>query len=288
MNLYINQLQKKADFKEAIYSGSVFLDTQLAATRELCGFAKESITAAFDGETDHQSLHKMMAVAEFVSRVTRLKGQFTNSQRVKDLILGFIHEIGLDPREYIFDVPRLRVVPNYNYLHAGVSYAYKPHRDTWYGSVDCQINTWMPVYTIAPEQTMMINAAYFDKPVLNTSKDWSLNDWINNQRHKAKDNLTEEVRVHPVPLGDIDGSSEVRIAGNTGEMLTFSGSHLHGTVPNYTEQTRFSVDFRLMHLDDLLHKRGAPNVDSACPDVGAGFKDYFHAHDFSNFQGIYQ
>ncbi len=43
----------------------------------------------------------------------------------------------------------------------------------------------MPVYTIAPNQTMMINVGHFEKPVLNTSKDWSLNDWINNQRHKT-------------------------------------------------------------------------------------------------------
>ncbi|WP_267269585.1 hypothetical protein [Pseudomonas protegens] len=286
MNLYLNQLRKTADFKEAIYSGDIFLDTDLATAKELCGYAKESITAAFDGETNHQALHTMMPVEEFVSRVTRLKGQFTNSQRVKDLILGFIHEIGIDPRDYIFDVPRLRVVPNYDYLHAGVSYAYKPHRDSWYGSVDCQINTWMPVYTITPDQTMMINPSYFEKPVANTSKDWSLKDWISNQRHKAKDNLTEEVRVHPVPLGEIDDSSELRIAGNSGEMLVFSGSHLHGTVPNRTDRTRFSVDFRLMHLEDLKHNRGAHNVDSACPDVGSGFKDYFHAHDFSNFQGF--
>ncbi|MCU1748348.1 helicase associated domain-containing protein [Pseudomonas sp. 6D_7.1_Bac1] len=286
MNLYINQLQKKADFKEAIYAGDIFLNTELTSAKELCAFAQESITAAFDGETDHHALHRMMPVEDFVALVTRLKGQFTNSQRAKDLIRAFTLEIGVDPQDYIFDVPRVRVVPNYNYLHAGVSYAYKPHRDTWYGSVDCQINTWMPVHTIKPEQTMMINPAYFDVPVKNTSADWSLSEWINTQRHRAKDNLTEERRVHPVPQEEINGASEVRIAGNTGEMLIFSGSHLHGTVPNYTDNTRFSVDFRLMHLDDLKHKRGAINVDSACPDVGAGFKDYFHAHDFSNFQGI--
>lgn len=286
MNLYINQLQKKADFKEAIYAGDIFLNTELASAKELCAFAQESITAAFDGETNHQALHRMMPVEEFVSLVTRLKGQFTNSQRAKDLIRAFTLEIGVDPQDYIFDVPRVRVVPNYNYLHAGVSYAYKPHRDTWYGSVDCQINTWMPVHTIEPEQTMMINPAYFDVPVKNTSADWSLSEWINTQRHRAKDNLTEELRVHPIPQEEINGASEVRIAGNTGEMLIFSGSHLHGTVPNYTDNTRFSVDFRLMHLADLKHKRGAINVDSECPDVGAGFKDYFHAHDFSNFQGI--
>lgn len=288
MNLYINQLQQKADFKEAIYAGDIFLNTQLRAAKELCAFAQESITAAFDGETNHQALHTLMPVEEFVVLVTRLKGQFTNSLRAKELIRSFTDEIGAAPEEFIFDVPRIRVVPNYDYLHAGVSYAYKPHRDTWYGGVDCQINTWMPVYTIQPDQTMMINPAYFDVPVQNTSAQWSLSDWIDVQRQRAKDNVKEEARQHPVPTEAINDASELRIAGNTAEMLVFSGSHLHGTVPNYTQQTRFSVDFRLMHLDDLKHQRGAINVDSACPDVGAGFKDYFHAHDFSNFRGIQQ
>ncbi|WP_166363992.1 hypothetical protein [Pseudomonas akapageensis] len=288
MNLYINQVQNKENFRSAIYAGDIFLNTDLSAAKDLCALAKESITAAFEGETEHQTLHRKMPVETFVELVTRLKGQFTNGPRAKELIRNFIIEIGADPRDYIFDVPRIRVVPNYDYLHAGVSYAYKPHRDTWYGSVDCQINTWMPVYTIEPEQTMMINPGYFTQPVKNSSVDWSLADWINVQRHRAKDNLTEEVRVHPVPLEAIDTSREIRVAGNTGEMLIFSGSHLHGTVPNHTDRTRFSVDFRIMHIEDLKQKRGAPNVDNGCSDVEAGFKDFFHANDFSNFLGVNQ
>jgi ectoine hydroxylase-related dioxygenase (phytanoyl-CoA dioxygenase family) len=118
--------------------------------------------------------------------------------------------------------------------------------------------------------------------------DWSLSDWINVQRPLAKENVTEEVRVHPVPLEDISTSSEIRIAGNTGEILIFSGSHLHGTVANYTEQTRFSIDFRLVHIVDLLHGRGAVNVDSAVQDAEAGYKDFFHVSDFSHFQGVNQ
>lgn len=288
MNLYINQLQKKPDFRNAVYSGDIFLNTDLLAPAQLCAFAKESITAAFDGETNHQALHTLMPVEQFVSLVTRLKGQFTNCLDVKEMIRSFVLEIGADPGDYLFDVPRIRVVPNYNYLHAGVSYAYKPHRDTWYGGSDAQINTWMPVYTIQPDQTMMINPAYFSAPVKNTSADWNLDNWINVQRPLAKDNVTEEVRVHPVPLEDISTASEVRIAANAGEIITFSGSHLHGTVPNYTEQTRFSIDFRLIHIQDLLAGRGANNVDSGVRDSEAGFKELIHVSDFSHFQGVSQ
>jgi hypothetical protein len=286
VNLYLNQIQKKSDFRSAIYAGDIFLSTDLKAPKEICTFAKECITNAFGGETNHQILHTLMPVKEFVGLVSKLKGQFTNSLRSKELIRDFVLEIGGNPAEFILDVPRIRVVPHYDYLHAGVSYAYKPHRDTWYGGVDCQINTWMPVYTIAPNQTMMINPGYFGVPVKNTSKDWSLSNWVNVQRPLAQTNIGEETRVHPVPLDEIASESEIRIAGNTGELLIFSGSHLHGTVPNLTEQTRFSVDFRLMHIEDLKNKRGAVNVDSGCTDVEAGYKDFFHVSDFSNFQGV--
>jgi hypothetical protein len=288
VNLYINQLNKKADFKERVYAGDIFLDTALQAPAELCAFARQSITAAFDGETDHKALHTKMPVTEFIRLVTRLKGQFTNCLDVKEMIRRFALEIGIDPNEYLFDVPRLRVVPNYEYLHAGVSYAYKPHRDTWYGSSQAQINTWMPVYTIEPGQTMMINAGYFAEPVKNSSVDWSLNEWINVQRPLAGSNVTEEVRVHPLPLEEISTASELRIAGNAGEMLTFSGAHLHGTVANHTNETRFSVDFRLLHIADLLSGRGAVNVDSGVKDSEAGYKDLFHLNDFSSFQGVNQ
>jgi len=288
VNLYINQLQKKRDFRDAVYSGDIFLNTDLQAPAQLCAFARQSITAAFDGETNHQALHSMMPVEEFVKLVTRLKGQFTNCLDVKEMIRSFVLEIGADPQDYLFDVPRIRVVPNYNYLHAGVSYAYKPHRDTWYGGSQAQINTWMPVYTIQPDQTMMINPAYFSTPVRNTSPDWNLENWINVQRPAAKDNVTEEVRVHPVPLEEISTTSEVRIAANAGEIITFSGSHLHGTVANFTEQTRFSIDFRLVHIQDLLAGRGANNVDNGVRDSEVGFKDLFHVSDFSSFQGVNQ
>jgi hypothetical protein len=286
VNLYVNQLQRKPDVRTLIYSGDIFVDTDLQAPRDLCTFAATSITAAFDGETDHQALHTMMPVAEFVEQVTALKGQFTNCREVKEMIRDFVLEIGADPEDYLFDVPRIRVVPRYDYLHAGVSYAYEPHRDTWYGAADCQVNTWMPVYAIEPDQTMMINPAYFSTPVRNSSVDWSLEEWITVQRPLASTNLTEEQRVHPVPLEEISTTSEMRIAGTPAALMTFSGAHLHGTVPNHSDRTRFSIDFRLVHIRDLAEGRGAANVDSGAKDVEVGYKDLFHVQDFSQFEGV--
>jgi hypothetical protein len=46
--------------------------------------------------------------------------------------------------------------------------------------------------------------------------------------------------------------------------LVFSGAQLHSSVPNTSGKTRFSIDFRTVHSDDLAQRTGARNVDSAC------------------------
>jgi hypothetical protein len=286
MDLHVNQARNHVSLKDAIYSGAIFLETQLKTAQQLRDFAKHSIAQVLGADADPLALHAQVPVKEFVEIVSRIKGQFTNSTEVKEIIRGFIVELGENPADYLFDVPRMRVVPDYDYLHAGVSYAYKPHRDTWYGSVQCQLNTWMPVFGVTPDQTMSINPEYFSVPVKNSSVDWQLTEWINNERWKASQALTEETRVHPVPLESINTSNELRIGLNGAEMIVFSGAHLHGTVPNRSGETRFSVDFRLMHLEDLKAGRGANNVDNGCRDPEAGFKDYFYADSFHRFQEV--
>jgi hypothetical protein len=286
MDLHINQAQSHGNLRDAIYTGAIFLETQLKTAQQLCELAKDSIAQVLGQGTDPRLVHTLMPVKEFVQVVSRIKGQFTNSAQAKEIIRDFIVELGEKPADYLFDVPRLRVVPHYDYLHAGVSYAYKPHRDTWYGSVQCQLNTWTPVFGVTPDTTMSINPEYFSVPVENSSVDWRLADWINNERWKASQTLNEETRVHPVPLEGINTSNELRIGLNGGEIIVFSGAHLHGTVPNRSGQTRFSTDFRLMHVEDLKAGRGAVNVDNGCSDPEAGFKDYFYADSFNRFQEI--
>jgi hypothetical protein len=281
LSMYVNGSFPKNDFQETIYRGTIWLNTKLDTAQKFCRFADHCAVEAL-GE-DPRSAHKRMPVAEFVSKVGRLKSRFTNDELSKKYIREFLEEIDQDPKDYLFDVPRLRVVPNYDYLHAGVSYAYKPHRDLWYGNPNCQINTWMTVYPIDPSQTMMINPAYFARKIKNSSNVWDLKDWIENQRPRAIQNVTVEERPHPLPLEDIDDSGEIRVAGERAEMLIFSGAHLHGTVPNLGERVRFSIDFRVLNKADLRAGRGATNVDSEAHNVEYGYKDLFNAADLTPY-----
>jgi len=59
--------------------------------------------------------------------------------------------------------------------------------------------------------------------------------------------------------------------------MIFSGAQLHSTVPNTSGRTRFSIDFRTVHVDDVRAHRGAPNVDVRC--TGTTLRDFVRASD---------
>jgi hypothetical protein len=54
---------------------------------------------------------------------------------------------------------------------------------------------------------------------------------------------------------------------------------LHSAVPNTSGKTRFSIDFRTVHFDDVVAKIGAPNIDSA--STGTSLRDFMRGSDFS-------
>jgi hypothetical protein len=286
LNLYVNRIIPGEVFRPLIYSGAMILHTKLESTVEFCAYAQQCVRQAFGDRLDPHLVHTMMPVEEFVQKVSSLKAEFTNSMTSKRHIRNFLDEVEQDSAEYYFDVPRIRVVPHYDYLRAGVSYAYLPHRDTWYGAPACEINTWMPVFPIDTDQTMMINPYYFDRPVKNDSDEWDMKHWVMNERTAATRNIRNEDRRHPVPMEEITTDTEFRVAGGSGDMIVFSGSHLHGTVPNRSGRVRYSIDFRIFHSEDLRRRVGAKNQDGAARNVEFGFRDLLRASDFKPYPEV--
>jgi hypothetical protein len=73
---------------------------------------------------------------------------------------------------------------------------------------------------------------------------------------------------------------QLRIVAPVGGVMIFSAAQLHSTVPNTSGRTRFSIDFRNVHLDDVVAKAGAPNLDSAC--TGTTLRDYLRGTDLAH------
>lgn len=285
--IYLNQTLADSERRRRLFEGDIFVLSGLRTCAAICDHAMETLRAGFATRSP-ETAFRDLPVEEFARIAASVKSRFTNGLRSKELLREFAREIGMDPDEYYFDVPRLRIVPHYEYLHAGISYAYAPHRDTWYGGPTYQINHWMPVTPIGPDQTMAIYPAYFERPLKNSSRNFDLARWINFERPRAVENIEREERIHPLPEEEPDGASEIRFGFNAGDIMIFSGAHLHATVPNRSSVTRFSVDFRFFNAEDIRSNgkgriKAPRNVDSEATSEDHGLGYLFHLGNFSPF-----
>jgi hypothetical protein len=274
MNVLVNHRLSDSERRQAVFGGDLLLYSKTEVTIALAQHARDLINETFD---DPEHAQYSLDVADFIAHVAPLKTRFTNDPVTKQLLQQLLGDIGCDLDRTYFDVPRLRVVPHGDYLTSGVSYAYKAHRDTWYASPSCQVNWWMPVFDVLPENAMSFFPAYFEQAAPNSSAEFDYDEWCKVGRKLATDQIEEDTRNHPLPTAPIDTSSEMRFAGLAGEPIIFSAAQLHATAPNTSGVTRFSVDFRTICLDDLDAGMGAINVDSAA--TGTTLGDFIRTAD---------
>ena len=76
---------------------------------------------------------------------------------------------------------------------------------------------------------------------------------------------------------DHQPDQELIVLPAPGEVLLFSGAQLHASIPNTSGLARFSVDFRTVHVPDLMAGRGAPLVDVHC--TGTAIRDFINVAD---------
>jgi hypothetical protein len=191
-----------------------------------------------------------------------------------------LSETGCDLERTYFDVPRMRTATSDEYLTTGIAYAFHPHRDTWYSAPLCQLNWWLPIFEIDSGRSMALHPRYWEEGVRNGSAGYNYGEWNRTSRFQAAQQVGKDTRVQPRPEEPLEMEPQVRVVTPVGGMLIFSAAHMHSTVPNTTGRTRFSIDFRTVHLDDVTAFRGAPNVDSAC--TGTTMADYLRGSDFAH------
>jgi hypothetical protein len=264
--------------RKQLYAGSLFLLPPTPASVELCMFAREMIHEAF-GALDPQKAQHNLPVEEYVAILSRLKPAFIHHPKSKTLIPRILSENGCDLDRIFFDVPRMRTPTSDGYLTTGIAYAWHPHRDTWYSAPLCQLNWWMPIYDMQAEDGVAFHPTYWSVPVPNDSRIYNYYEWNKAHRAAAVQYVSKDTRPLPRPLVPINLDWQVRPVCPVGGIILFSAAQLHSSVPNHTGQTRFSIDFRTVHLDDVIARHGAPNVDSEC--TGSSIRDFLRGTDFS-------
>jgi hypothetical protein len=276
--VYVDSTLSEEQRRSRLYEGDLFVFSPSASSTELCQLAREMSEEAF-APHDPEGAQENMPAERYVEVLADLKPRFIHHPRSKELIAGMLGEFGCDVERTYFDVPRLRTMAHGEYLNAGLAYQFHAHRDTWFSAPQAQLNWWLPVYPIQSENSMAFHLRYFDEPIKNSSADYDYAEWNRTGRQQAATQVKKETRKQPTAEEPLELEPQVRVVAAVGGPLIFSAAHLHSTVPNTTDRTRFSIDFRTVSLDDLSSGAGALNVDAQC--TGTTLGDFLRASDLA-------
>ena len=266
--------------RQLLFEGQLLVYSPRKSTLAFIAFARKLIEEAF-APLDPETAQHQLSVEQFADILVKLKPGFIHHPESKRLIQDMFVEMGCDLEKTYFDVPKMRSSTSDNYLTTGIAYAWHPHRDTWYSAPACQINWWIPIYDIQSDNAMAFHPQYWSRPVKNSSKGYNYYLWNQQNRgeHVAKF-LKEDPRPLPKPTEPLELDPQIRLIVPAGGMILFSGAQMHSSVPNTSGKTRFSIDFRLVHLDDVKGKKGAPVVDEEC--TGTTMRDYLRGADLAH------
>ena len=274
--VYSNSPMDDEARRQQLYEGQLFVYSATPASLALIEHARELISEAF-GSLDPETAQYEMPVEEFAKLLADLKPRFIHHPTSKERIQALLQELGCDLDKTYFDVPRMRTATSDDYLTTGIAYAFHPHRDTWYSAPFSQQNWWIPIYQIVPENAMAFHPRYWTQGVRNGSRRYDYDEWNRTSRYSAAQHIKSDTRDQPKPEEPVELDPQVRVVPEAGGVLLFSGNQLHSTVPNTSRRTRFSIDFRVVDIDDVIARREAPNIDSEC--TGTTLRDFLRASD---------
>jgi len=278
-NVHFDARLADAERRRSLYAGDIFVYSPTPATLELCAFGRELIETAF-APHDPRHIHDKLPVEQCVAILAEVKPRFIHHPRSKELLRNLLVEFGCDPEETYFDVPRMRSAMPSDYLTSGIAYAFHPHRDTWYSAPFCQLNWWLPIYELLPENCMAFHPRYWREPVKNSSRIYNYARWNAEGRKAAATQIKSDTREQPRPEEPVEIEPSLKVMCPPGGLILFSAAQLHSTVPNTSGIARYSIDFRSVHGADAAARRGAPNIDSAC--TGTTMRDYLRVSDLAH------
>jgi len=276
--IYSNSKISDDERRQRLYDGHLFIYSPSAATKALCDLARELSEQAFAPYDPRDAQHSL-SVEDYVDILAKLKPSFIHHPDCRPLIRSILEDVGCDLERTYFDLPRLRTATHGGYLTSGLGYAFKPHRDLWYSTPRCQINWWLPVYPVESENAMTFHMRYWDQPIKNSSSEFDYQQWNRVGRKAATKQVGADTRKQSEALEPVKMDPELRVITECAGLMMFSAAHLHSTVPNTSGRTRFSIDFRTVHLDELHDNSGAPNLDDA--STGTTIRDYVKGTDFT-------
>lgn len=261
-----------------LYTGEVFLLPPTEPSRALVDEVTSLLEVAFEGKKV-RDLAQALPNAELFRRMGALRRTLYLEAHFQSRVKEVIRAYGFDPAWCAFDPLRLRVITHGGATNPAAQAVYYPHRDTWYGHPQGIVTWWIPLDDLSPEETFVFHPDQFSVPVPNDSEVFDYDDWVSrgwDLKIGWQDPEAGRTARYPRALVDADPRNGIGFACQRAQNLLFSGAHFHQTRPQESGRTRFSLDFRVVHLPDHQAGLGAPNVDNR--SRGSALRDYTHPH----------
>lgn len=209
-----------------------------------------------------ESVHERLDADTLGTALATLRGAVRADDRVAAGIRAALAEAGLEPDDTFDDGLQLRMqAPNSAGGARGVA-PLEAHRDTWGTNVMAQVNWWAPIHPTTVERTIALFPAWFRRPVPNDSAGWDFAELV--RRLKAEGDGTGYPLL-PTATAPPARHDALALSVEPGDLVAFSGAHLHASVPNATGRTRLSLEIRTASAAESAAGRGAPNVDGEAP-----------------------
>lgn len=243
-----------------LFAGDLIIYKNISHIFALISWMTNLLEQAFDGLAP-TTAQTYLDPATFLNITTALQEIAQKSEAGRELFFKALQECGVDLNNTYYDHFPLRIVP-YGTTHGGARNSFiRPHRDTWGSNIHSQINWWAPIYELEESRTIAIYPKYWIHPIANDTEEWRFSKHMQSRRN-TPEGLKAPYPSAPSPQETIDESEAVRVMIEPGDVLSFSSAHLHGSVPNTSNQTRYSVEMRTLNREDLQAGRSAPNVDN--------------------------
>lgn len=248
----IDKILNLSEFKKDIFKGKIFVFKKSKIILDLVQEIKKNILIEYNGPLE--KLHHLDNCEEISSTlVTNLK----KIPEFKKLFKIFLKEINFFHENSYWDQFRVRVAPAQNKFNYREASRINSHRDTWGTNIHQQINWWAPISSISETNTMIFYPDYFSKAVKNSTSTWDLNTYLEHRKREDFSYPSAPQLLEDLPLD----ASVLSVNIEPGEILCFSGCHLHSSSKEKSDNTRFSYEIRTICQDDLDNRREAPNTD---------------------------
>ncbi len=260
--------------KKIIVNGERFILPPIPESLSLVNKIQRLIRLEFEIE-NIRCIHLHADPDHFFKKIGFLRRKIYLDDSYHAMTFELFEALGFKKNNIAFDPFRLRAITPFGYLNPAAAPIYYPHRDTWYAHPQSLMVLWIPLHDVEEEETFVFYPDYFDKPVANNSEVFDYDQWVKDGPELKigwQNPNSGTTAIYPRSDVHFHGGNASGFSCNKASQLLFSGSHYHKTLPLKNDKTRFSIDVRFVHLDDIHQKIEAPNADNR--SQGSTLKDY--------------